>query len=353
MDFREELAKRAPRLRNGDTGKIYAFGVGEQWKRKHKLYKDVVDLDLTEYLTAFVDDDPRKQGTMYMGLPIIKPSEIDVENAVVLISTWKYELDVLRQLSGLGFVSNSSCFDSFYFDIILRAFIRTEIKKFSKSIQGGRCFILGNGPSLCAEDLDVLYRNNETSFASNSIYKIFCQTKWKPTYYFLQDWRAMPDADTLKLMKIPKFLALYLAKSELFDENVYYFNLDFRMWYGDPTCEVQFSDGIEILYDGGTVVYSAIQAAANMGYNEIYLLGVDNNYPIEALYNGTIINNDVNTYFYGNNNNPHPGASEWARNSFKCARDYSDRHGVNIYNATRGGSLEVFERVDFDSLFLH
>ena len=27
-------------------------------------------------------------------------------------------------------------------------------------------------------------------------------------------------------------------------------------------------------------------------------------------------------------------------------------NGIKIYNATRGGALEVFERVDFDSLFI-
>ncbi len=33
------------------------------------------------------------------------------------------------------------------------------------------------------------------------------------------------------------------------------------------------------------------------------------------------------------------------------AKRYADTHGIKIYNATRGGKLEVFERVDFDSLF--
>ena len=37
--------------------------------------------------------------------------------------------------------------------------------------------------------------------------------------------------------------------------------------------------------------------------------------------------------------------------AYQAAREYADRHGIKIYNATRGGKLEVFERVDFDSLF--
>ena len=34
-----------------------------------------------------------------------------------------------------------------------------------------------------------------------------------------------------------------------------------------------------------------------------------------------------------------------------CAKRFCDEHGIKIYNATRGGKLEVFPRVDFDEVF--
>ena len=37
--------------------------------------------------------------------------------------------------------------------------------------------------------------------------------------------------------------------------------------------------------------------------------------------------------------------------AFVNARAYSDQNNIKILNATRGGHLEVFERVDFDQLF--
>ena len=37
--------------------------------------------------------------------------------------------------------------------------------------------------------------------------------------------------------------------------------------------------------------------------------------------------------------------------AYQKAKQYAETHGIKIYNATRGGKLEVFERVDFDSLF--
>ena len=36
--------------------------------------------------------------------------------------------------------------------------------------------------------------------------------------------------------------------------------------------------------------------------------------------------------------------------AYKKAKEYADKHGIKIYNATRGGALEVFPRVNFDDL---
>ena len=36
--------------------------------------------------------------------------------------------------------------------------------------------------------------------------------------------------------------------------------------------------------------------------------------------------------------------------AYIAANEYAKEHGVKILNATRGGKLEAFERVDFDSI---
>ena len=51
--------------------------------------------------------------------------------------------------------------------------------------KGGRGFIIGTGPSLQIEDLDLL--KNEVTFACNKIYLAFNQTEWRPTYYSVLD----------------------------------------------------------------------------------------------------------------------------------------------------------------------
>jgi len=54
------------------------------------------------------------------------------------------------------------------------------IKKY-KGHYSGRCFIVGNGPSLANTNLDLI--KDEISFGMNRIPLIYNKTKWRPTYY--------------------------------------------------------------------------------------------------------------------------------------------------------------------------
>ena len=38
--------------------------------------------------------------------------------------------------------------------------------------------------------------------------------------------------------------------------------------------------------------------------------------------------------------------------SYMTAKVYADTHDIRILNASRGGSLEVFDRIDFDKIFI-
>jgi hypothetical protein len=80
-----------------------------------------------------------------------------------------------------------------------------------------------------------------------------------------------------------------------------------------------------------------------MGFSEIYLLGADCDYKKM----GTVGN-----HFYKQEvKDGNPFINELVFAAYECAKQYADEHGIKIYNATRGGKLEVFERVDFDTLF--
>lgn len=129
--------------------------------------------------------------------------------------------------------------------------------------------------------------------------------------------------------------------------------------------KILFSDDIsKFVYDGGTVTYVSLQCAVYMGFKEIVLLGVDHSFAREQTKEGKIkLNSNVKNHFqdyqteefWGNGQKDEEAVVfplDFATEAFAEAKRYAEEHGVKILNATRGGKLEVFERVDFDSLFV-
>lgn len=221
---------------------------------------------------------------------------------------------------------------------------------------GSRCFIVGNGPSLSAEDLSTLYEHGEITFAFNRIFQIFGKTPWRPTYFLSQDNLAL-STSAFEMSSIPAKAKFIPIEAKWYQgisiEGATYFHLvpnDERDYH-------LFSEDIPSrIYNSTTVAYTAIQLAVWMGFKEIYLIGTDHHFHTTRDRYGKIhIDPNAKDYFADDYNKKRNG--EWLPNvdastmAFESARDYADAHGIKIYNATRGGKLEVFERRDFDSLF--
>ena len=222
--------------------------------------------------------------------------------------------------------------------------------------KGQRCFIIGNGPSLTANDLTLL--KDEYTFAANRVFYIYAKTLWRPTYYCCQDEVVFRDI----VDKVPSviedsefgFFSSYLKRfsnEELInnEKSMFFYSL-----FSENHSKIGFSDEIErYVYDGGTITYAAIQIAVYMGFSEIYLLGVDNNYSATSFKGSGISASDVKaSYFEGMPSDikmtkPRPESSEM---SFMIAKEYADKHNILIANATRGGKLEVFPRVKLESV---
>lgn len=61
------------------------------------------------------------------------------------------------------------------------------IQKMKRVYKGKRCFIVGNGPSLKTEDLELLKK--EITFGSNGIFHLYGRTEWRPTFYFVESMK--------------------------------------------------------------------------------------------------------------------------------------------------------------------
>ena len=230
--------------------------------------------------------------------------------------------------------------------------------KYLKSVKdkhkGERCFIIGNGPSLTPEDLGML--KNEITFSSNRIYNIFSKTDWRPTYYAIFDGLVASGegvADGINSinceMKFVRRQGYYKAFKPINAPVCYVKTYHSRKYLDAPEFSMDASKGI---YTIGTVTYAMIQLAVHMGFKEIYLLGMDNRYAFSRLRDGSIVENkNVTSHFAADTNQKAYAAATWEMDvGFEYSESFSKDNGFRIYNATRGGFLEAFERVDFDSI---
>jgi hypothetical protein len=223
-------------------------------------------------------------------------------------------------------------------------FRNPKLERFKGIHKGQRCFIVANGPSLKMEDLQMLYTHHEITFGMNGIFQAFTSTDWRPDYYVASDSRVSKwKNDIGQLESKAIFLSDMVDIENDISDKIYRWHLIFEEEGKDT---VGFSDDFSLGgYMGYTVVYEGcLQLAVYMGFKEIYLIGVDNcNYGKD----------DCGHYFAGYRTGGQKECLQLDKTTraYQSAKAYADAHGIKIYNATRGGKLEVFERVDFDSLF--
>lgn len=216
-----------------------------------------------------------------------------------------------------------------------------RLKEFKGTHEGKRCFIVGTGPSLTMEDLQLI--KNEYSFSVNSIVLSFPDTDWRPTYYAIQDrfgYEKLKDA--IRKAKMPYVFngISDIRMTPRMDIDYIPFPLNL-LDHGKriPNHITKFSsDAFKCVYAGHSITYSAIELAVYMGFKEIILLGVDCDYSKSI--------NHIKAYSVQDDVN----AAYLMRESYKVARKYADKHGIKILNATRNAKLDVFERVSLEQV---
>lgn len=220
------------------------------------------------------------------------------------------------------------------------------LKNLKGLYQGERCFIIATGPSLKEED--VLALKNEYTFGMNSLCKLFPKISWRPTFYGIQD--------IFVYDKLVDELGMTNTAIVLVGDNIAQKRNIKKEWIRFPlNCAyneyeqyvkgffpVKFSDNCyKVVYNGFSITFSLIQLAVYMGFTEIFLLGADCSFSKTgknhfAEHGHMILNIET----------------VQARNfaMYECVKEYAERHHVKIFNATRGGELEIFPRIQFDDI---
>lgn len=227
-----------------------------------------------------------------------------------------------------------------------------QLRLLKGKYSGKRCFIIGTGPSLKISDLEMLA--HEITFGTNRIYELFDQTEWRPTFYVNQDHDLVCTfEDKIKNINA-NIVFLPIDYKDKFEGDKYrFFVLKHKEFYPH---KAPFSlDISKFLAQGFTVTYGAIQIAIYMGFTELYLLGVDHNYNISRDAKGRPVVQDNTDNSYAKGMNSYVNMSNLPRIeettiAYETAEKISRSHRVRIYNATRGGKLEAFERVNLEQI---
>ncbi len=189
---------------------------------------------------------------------------------------------------------------------------------------------------------------SEYTFGVNSIAQIFPKTTWRPWAYVVsfninrgpETYPVFQKAiDEAKIAFIgprmrvePQGEHVYRVPIKMYTTPDKAVRLAFWSWAPDVTI-CQF----------GSVVYMVLQIACYLGFNPIYLLGIDHTRPTEHF---------CDDYWAGPQPSPdkiddHKRRAEAA---FGVARQMTEKRGIHIYDATIGGGLQVFPKVRLEDI---
>ncbi len=212
-----------------------------------------------------------------------------------------------------------------------------------------RCFILGNGPSLRQTDLNKL--RGEITFGLNRIYLLFPELGFTTTYLVgVNDLVLEQCAADIQNLALPRFLTWRARRWFQPEPQLVYLDTDF-------TGPENFCTSITgRFFEGFTVTYIALQLAYQMGFTEVILVGVDHNFVTQGTANQAIISqgDDPNHFasnYFGKGFKWQLPDLPGSERAYRIARDAYAQAGRRVLDATIGGKLEIFPKVDYASLF--
>ena len=244
-----------------------------------------------------------------------------------------------------SFLNKTRWIRIFFFKVVFRLF-RNRLYPYKDILRGKTILIVGNGPSLNRTPLDSF---NCPSIGMNKINLIFSRVKWRPSYIVCNNGLVMRQAKNVyKGLEIPIFLDFKGLVLGLWGKHISYF-LTRR--------EDSFSDDFTLgVGASATVTYTALQLAYYMGASKIILVGIDHRFKgfnsdksIQRIerYKGVDDNHFDPNYF----KNKYWGIPDLhdSEKGYNNAKIFFEEQGVEIYDATIDGALEVFTKISIEN----
>ena len=222
------------------------------------------------------------------------------------------------------------------------------------SRRGERCFIIGNGPSLKLIDLARL--RGEFTFGMNRVYLAFPEWGFQTSCLVSVNSLVIEQcAAELRGLDLPKFFSwrsrdlLYPPGGEVPDRHTHFLHTT----YTGP----RFAKDVRgRLWEGATVTYVCLQLAFHLGFQTAILIGVDHSFSTQGIPNTTIVSqgDDPNHFapeYFGKGFRWQLPDLDTSEAGYRLARRAYEQAGRRIVDATAGGQLNVFEKVNYKTLF--
>jgi len=231
-----------------------------------------------------------------------------------------------------------------------------------------RCFVIGNGVSL--KDMNLSLLANETTIGCNSFYK-HPQAKAADLKYlcmgdttFFEDTPRGVEYHRVIERELPRTVKMFHALGKpLVEKHGLYAGQEVHYYRHGITVNepelVDFDFTRPLCVGHTTGSKLAIPLAVYMGFTEIYVIGFDANW-MES-YRGSYHFYDKHELWPEFNTQEadkrHP---RYADQLINALRDFESHallyeatkaRGIKIFNAGKGGMLDTYPRVDFESLF--
>jgi len=221
---------------------------------------------------------------------------------------------------------------------------------------GQRIWVIGNGPSII--DTDLSHLRDEVTIGTNSIFLNRDAMGFDVTHYVVEDYLVAEDRvdDIVAINGPTKWFGNYLKYCLPDMPDALWMNVSVD--YRDSPSWPRFSQDLSrIAHVGGTVTYLCIQLAYFLGAAEVVVVGLDHSYVVEddetPESGNTIVSDrdDQNHFhpdYFGKGKRWHLPRVDRMERAYVRAREVFEADGRRILNATKGGQLEVFPRVDYD-----
>ncbi len=228
---------------------------------------------------------------------------------------------------------------------------RESIRKLSAlkdSHKGERCFLIGNGPSLRNTDLTRL--KGEFTFGFNRIFLAAAELGFTPSCLVsVNNLVIEQSAAELQALKLPKFFAWRSRRWLKMADDIHFI-------YTSYTGPGFSPDVTGRVWEGATVTNVGLQLAFHMGFACVILIGVDHSFSSQGKPNATIVSqgddpNHFSNAYFGKGFRWQLPDLETSERGYRLARRAYEQAGRKVLDATIGGKLQVFPKVEYGSLF--